>query len=93
MEWINTEDQHFVEIIYFDDGRYMWMANENYPDEPILVGLWVIDTITNKKTFETHLVILTENGLEEWTEEDTYPLDSWEVIDIEYWCKIEPPIK
>ena len=91
MEWIKVEDVPFVEIIHFDDGKYMWVETKDCPDEPFLVGLWVFDEETDKKYFETHLVILTDDGLEDWTDEGSFLIESWEVIDIEYWCKIEPP--
>ena len=91
MNWINTKDKHFVDIEEKQNGSYLWEQNDNCPNEPFLVGLWVFDNKKSKTKFETHLVVLTDNGLEEWTEDDTYPLDCWEITDFEFWCKIESP--
>lgn len=90
MEWISVKEKHFVDIENFENGRYFWEQNNNCPLEPFLIGLMVDMPF---KRFETHLVILTDKGLEEFTEDDTYPLDCFEITDVEYWCEITPPVE
>lgn len=92
MEWINVEDKHFVDIEYFYDGSYECIENKNCPKEPFLVGLFTRKNNNHEfATFNYWLVVLGENGLEEWTEDCTYPLDCWDILDIEYWCTIVSP--
>lgn len=90
MNWTHIEDKHFVDIEKFEDGSYEWIENNNCPQEPFLVGLYVGDKDNLKVEFCYWLVILTDNGLEEWTEDCTQQL-CYCITDIEYWCKIEKP--
>lgn len=91
MNWINVNDKHFVDIEKFEDGSYRWTENNNCPKEPFLVGLFVVNSKTGFTKLEYWLVILSDNGLEEWTEDDTYPLYCWDITDFEFWCPIVAP--
>ena len=90
MNWTHIEDKHFVDIEKFEDGSYNWIENNNCPQEPFLVGLYVGDKDNLKTEFCYWLVILTDNGLEEWTEGCREQL-CYNITYIEFWCKIEKP--
>lgn len=91
MNWINVEEKHFVDITIFSNGSYHWEENNNCPNKPFLVGLWVNNNKTETKKFEYYLVVLGENGLEEFTEDGTNSLCAWGLLDIEYWSPIDSP--
>lgn len=86
MKWIKTTEKHFIDIKQNDDNSYNWTENNNCPNEPFLVALFTGKDTTRK--FNYWLVILTEKGLEEWTEDKTYPLIGYEITEFEYWCPI-----
>lgn len=90
MEWIDTSKDHFVNINYITKDHYKWVEKNNCPQEPFLVAIKVFNNKTNQTRWDKHLVILTEYGLEEVADGETYPL-GWEVTDVSYWCKIENP--
>ena len=91
MNWINVKDKHFVDIKHFEDGSYEWIENQNLPKEPFLVGLFTRNNNNEFATFNYWLVVLGDNGLEEWTENETSHLDCWDILGIEYWCPIASP--
>jgi hypothetical protein len=91
MNWISVKEKHFIDIEIFEDGSYSWNGNNNSPSKPFLVGLFVNDNKTGLAKLEYWLVVLSDNGLEERTESETYLLDSWEITDIEFWCVITDP--
>lgn len=94
MEWINVKDKHFVDIEHFEDGSYKFIGNENLPKGPFLVGVFSFDNKTKKwSNFNYWLVVLGDNGLEEWTEDDTSTFDCCDLLDIEYWCEVARPKK
>ena len=93
MEWINVNDKHFVDIEHFEDGSYTFIGNENLPNKPFLVGIFSYNNETGSTSFNYWLVILSDNGLEEFTEEGTVNFPYFGLLDIEYWCEVTPPKK
>lgn len=91
MIWIDVNERHFVDINYGENHSYTFIENEHCPQEPFLVGLWVNNTETGATKFEYTLVILTENGLEEWADDCSHHWGAWNITDVEYWMKIESP--
>jgi len=86
MNWINVNDKHFVDLN--PDGT--WVENNNCPPGPFLAGLWVNNKVTGTTTFQWYKVVLTEDGLEEVTDDGSFN-PGWELTDFEYWAVITEP--
>lgn len=83
MNWIETKEKHFVDFFKDENGEY-WLENNNCPDNPFLVA------VKTNKGWDIDYVVLTENGLEAYTE-DSLGYYGWNIDDVTHWMPIKEP--
>ena len=95
MNWISVEDKHFVDVTYSDKEKkhiLVWTESENTPAGTFLVGLNVYNGKTKEVKFEWYRVIMTDDDLMEYSEENDLQPFCWSISDIQYWMEVNCPL-
>ena len=94
MNWISVEDKHFVDILYSDtENKHIcgWTTNENTPNGTFLVGSEVGNAKTRQFKFEWYRVIMTDDDIMLYSDENDFESFGWSISDIQYWMEIKEP--